>query len=202
MKRRIIAAIILLIFISIALVVISWVYRFFPGDRVEIRGPNAANRAFSYKTGFVDTSIHLCAADWPHSFWEPVNLGDLYWPEIFSSRTVHWSHDGSVIAVRTCWKTGPAELFTTAYDFHNHQFFGQVGSVGNPLEIDRRIQSLLAERGGVGESEPNIDDGKTPYTTSFPLWGWIAPGAFVTLGAVIAFLISRSDAPIPNSPKT
>jgi hypothetical protein len=200
-KRRIFAAIIVLISISSALVVICWKYRFFPRDRVEIRGPNAANRAFTYKTGFVDTSIQLCAADWPHSFWEPVSLGDLYWPEIFSSRNVHWSHDGSAIAVRTCWKTGPAELFTAAYDFQNHQFFRQVGSVGNPLDIDRRIQSLLAERGGVGAIEPNIDDGKTQYTTSFPLWGWIAPGVIVSLGVVCAFLITRSHAPIPISPK-
>lgn len=184
---------VLIVFASVymALLALMVVNGFFPAKRSELVSPGPEKtRAFTAVEGFVDVSINLYASDWPHTFMTPARVGDLYWPEAYSA-AAYWSGDGSVVAMRLSWPTGPDRYFTDAYDFREHRQFQRADLSDDPVEVHRRITRLIEERGGLGEAVP-VDEGKGENHTTFPLWGWIPPGLIAGLGVIGAAFLWRT----------
>jgi hypothetical protein len=181
--RRSAAVLVAFASVYLALLVLVVVWGFFPANRSELVSPGTDKaRAFTAIEGFVHMSINLYASDWPHTFLKPARVGDLYWPEVYSAEA-YWSGDGSVIARRLSWPTGPERYFTDAYDFREHRQLQRADVTGDPGEVHRRIARLIEERGGLGETVP-VDEGKGESYTKFPMWGWIPPGVIAVLGVI------------------
>ena len=116
--------------------------RFYPSGRTPISGPTGFTyRAFIEDRSFNDISLIACAADWPYTFRKPFALGDLYFPQAYTSAKLFWSKDGSVLVFRVIHHDENTEVSETAYDFQEH-----VSMEYNHEAIDRLIQS----RGGLG----------------------------------------------------
>jgi hypothetical protein len=190
--RRVAAVGVVIASVYLALLVWIAVWRFYPANRSELVSPGGENvRAFTEVEGFVDVSINLYASDWPHTFWMPARIGDLYWPESYSA-TAYWSGDGSVVATQFWWPTGPDRYFTGAYDFREHRLLERADMPGDPGEVDRRIARLIEERGGLGEAVPNAErKGDALDDAPFPRWGWIPPGVVAVLGLIGAASLWR-----------
>ncbi len=119
--RRSAAVLVVFASVYLALLVLLAMWGFFPANRSELVSPGPDKvRAFTAIEGFVDMSINLYASDWAHAFVKPTRVGDLYWPEVYSA-AAYWSGDGSVVAMRLTWPTGPDRYFTDAYDFREHR---------------------------------------------------------------------------------
>ncbi|WP_367871565.1 hypothetical protein [Luteolibacter sp. Populi] len=89
---------------------------------------------------------------------------------------VHWSGDGSVLAVRLQERNETRRLFDRAYDYREHREIGQYDRVAS----DREIMALMESRGGVGPQVTGIDEPKmTKYTAGYPWWGWLAPAGIM-----------------------
>ena len=191
MKSKLLSLSLLFSFLVAALAIASWESKFFPRNRTEIEAPaSGKSRAFTYAYGFIDGSIILCASDWPQTFSKPAEIGDIY-SEGFPDYHLHWSNDGSVLALRVVLGAGKPELFQSAYDFKLHALT-RAAQPSDFEESDRKITSLLQNRGGIGPLLTGIDDGKlTSYKERFPMWCWIAPLALVALGVVVSRRVWR-----------
>ena len=193
MKRKLLSILLLLLFLIGALLVGNWEYKFFPRNRVEIVHPTSKNRAFTHVYGFVDTSIPLSAADWPRTFANPVMLGDVF-AEGYPVYHVHWSNDGSVLALRIKSNSEDEWLFTSAYDFNQHLLIHE-SKFASLNDSNARIRQLLEERGGMAPVLTGIDDGKlVEYKAGFPAWGWFPPLLIAAIGLFAAGKIWRGPA--------
>lgn len=166
-----------------ALAIIVVFHRFFPTGRLETPPPGSAKfRAFTLNEGFGDMSINLYVSDWPHTFLAPARIGDLYWPENYTAGAF-WTNDGSVVAMRTRWNTGPDSYFTGAYDFREHRHLHSAYLRKDGGEIHQEIASLVEARGGLGPfvREEDGKGGEHPHTP-LPLWTWIPPIVVAALG--------------------
>lgn len=179
----------------LAILSLAWIYGFYPGNRIELVNPlGRPHRAFTENCGFVDVSILLRASDWPWTFGKPPILESLAAEAGDAGTWVHWSRDGSVLAVRKQGRSDPHPLFSAAYDYKDHELTKLWDkSLYDPTECDRRITELLERRGGVGLAETGIDDGKySDYSPSkFPAWGWVTPVAIIGLGGLASRRILR-----------
>ena len=85
-------------FVALAVVVVcAAVFYFFywqsfhPADATPIVGPAGPKyRAFIDDRSFQDIALIVCASDWPHTFREPFALGDVYFPQAYSSAKIFW----------------------------------------------------------------------------------------------------------------
>jgi hypothetical protein len=139
-------SIVAILVVAVLLLIVRW--KFWPPDATPVIGPlGSNNRAFIENRSFGDMAFVLCAADWPHTFTEPVSLGSVLYSEGSNSR-VFWSSDGSVLAVKD------DILFTSAYDYHLHE----------TLRYDSaKISALIKSRGGLGVEQSSYPDGKGNY---------------------------------------
>jgi hypothetical protein len=170
----------------LALLSVVWIYGFYPDNRVELTNPRGRpNRAFTEGCGWVDLSILLRASDWPWTFGRPLILESLAAESGDPETWVHWSRDGSVLAVRRQDRTSSLPLFSAAYDYRSHELM-RLWRCGfsDPIECDRMIVALLEQRGGIGPFETGVDDGKYSgrLPSGFPAWGWAVPGCIIVAG--------------------
>lgn len=178
--------------VFLAIVALNWCYRFHPRNVMEVMDPiGNSNRAFTEIGGFSDISVDLYASDWPWTFNRPAFLGDFYWPQVQKSSGAYWSLDGSVIAFQTHRHENAAPMFCSAYDYRTHKLIKPDYLVQGPVECDIHIASLLKARGGVGQPETRLGDFKGEFSSTFPAWGWIAPGVFLVGGIMIARYLRR-----------
>jgi hypothetical protein len=184
--RFLVVSAILITSLVLAFLSVVWIYGFYPGNRIELPNPQGKPyRAFTQNCGFGDLSILLRASDWPWTFGRPPIIESLVAEPGDPETWVHWSRDGSVLAVRRQDRTSSTPLFSASYDYRNHKLMRQGrGGYSHPNECDRRIVALLEQRGGIGPFETGIDDGKYSESlrSGFPAWGWVVPGCIIVSG--------------------
>jgi len=181
---------ILLITGSLVVAFLTWTSHFYPGNRRMVVGPaGSERRAFTENCGFGDVTILLRASDWPRTFWQPVTLGELYWPEVQKSSNVVWSRDGTVVAFLRHLNEDQAPLFSAAYDYMGHRLIETGYDLEVRVECDRRISELLDSRGGMGPFQAGLDDEKitSEEYEPFPGWGFVTPILFVFAGVAVAW---------------
>jgi len=121
---------------------------FHPGRRCEIPGPS---HLFAQAIDSADETLHVKAADWPYTFWQPFLLGDAAWPERYSVARFFRSKDGSVVAFLAQERNAPDPLYVTAYDFKNHNGFEAKNAGSGALDNHAKVVELLGQRGGPEE---------------------------------------------------
>ena len=111
-------------------------------------------------SGFVDLGHDFRVHDLAVSPFRPLYICDLYWEDRHWPHELHWSQDGSVVAVAVGFKGHTGKFYGCAYDFLRHQPL-RTGSFGSPLELlpefTGSVELLLASRGGVGTKVPVPD---------------------------------------------
>lgn len=133
---------------------------FHPKRSYEIPG---AGRLFAQAIDSADETIHVQAADWPHTFWKPFFLGDgAEWPERYTVSQFYRSKDGSVVAF-LAQERGEAEpSYVAAYDFKAHEKIRAERAEGGVSACHEKIAELLAQRGGREETSleiPSLNSG-------------------------------------------
>jgi len=121
---------------------------FRPNRTYEIPGPS---HLFAQAIDSADETLHVKAADWPYTFWQPFLLGDAAWPERYSVARFFRSKDGSVVALLAQERNALAPLYVTAYDFKNHKRFEAKNADGGALGNHTKVVELLGQRGGPEE---------------------------------------------------
>lgn len=197
--RFLIGSLSLIASLLLALLSLIWIYHFRPQNRIELPNPlGKPHRASTENCGFVDVSILLRSSDWPWTFSRPAILDGLMAEPGDPLTWVHWSEDGSVLAVRSQEKADAAPLFSSAYDYRCHKLLRRwEGDFRDPVEGDHRIAALMESRGGVRPPETGIDDGKySEYPQSgFPPWAWIFPGSALAACIMGGRFLMRKLAP-------
>jgi hypothetical protein len=125
-------------------------YKNFHPKRVyEIPG---SARLFAQGINSSDETIHVKAADWPHTFWKPFLLGDAEWRERYSEAQFFRSKDGTVAVFLAQEHKSPEPLYLAAYDYKTHERFEAGKMDGGASACHKRVGNLLDERGGREET--------------------------------------------------
>lgn len=135
------------------------IYSNFHPDRVhEMTGHN---RVIAKAIDSSDETIHVLAADWPHTFWRPFFLGESEWPERYDSAKFYKSNDGTIIAFLAKEHNAKNALYVAAYDFKNHSGY-ESSSISQPSVLHAIIVELLEQREGREENPieiPSLNSG-------------------------------------------
>jgi hypothetical protein len=135
-----------------------FLYSAWPTYAVTTKSPSGKREAvFIVESAFIENSTYFFVRD-PE--WGQgdilVEIGEHYASD--GGRQMHdavWSKDGTVIAVRgEQWlsnNSAPLVGFLEAYDFQQHK---RVSSSRGHHQQDRKIQSLMTRRGGLGTIIP------------------------------------------------
>ncbi|MEO5915896.1 MAG: hypothetical protein ABIS50_16795 [Luteolibacter sp.] len=181
----------------LAVMALIWVSMFHPQNASDVLDPvGKSNRAFSEVSGFTDISVNLYASDWPWTFVKPVYLGDLFWPEIYTSQA-YWSKDGSLLVFQIHRNDATSPDFLAVYDYQQHRVLKPDYRSLGTVECDLKIRSLLKQRGGIGLQEGRIGDFRGDPTVVFPFWGWLPPMMILAAGVMILLRLRRRRALVP-----
>lgn len=145
----------LLVFVAVVVAVFAAVLHrnFHPKRAYEIPG---TARIFAEGIDSADETIHVNAADWPHTFLKPFFLGDAEWPERYSKTQFFRSKDGSVVAFLAQERHSAEPSYVAAYDFKAHQGFEAGKMDGGAAACHQKVVGLLDERGGREETPIEI----------------------------------------------
>ncbi|WP_035612407.1 hypothetical protein [Haloferula sp. BvORR071] len=170
--------------IPVSLYAACFVWRFWSPQlgKIELRGPACDSNRVLVKvsnSGEGGGGLDLKVVDWPWTFWEPAQV-DRYVPFDEPPRMIHWSGDGSVIAVRSEYRANQPDPFQKAYDFKNHQLLASYSPPGS----DAYIRRLMEERGGIG-----LDVAASVDHQPLARWDAWLPGRALPAGVMLAGLL-------------
>lgn len=119
------------------------------------RSPGPGYRAVEIvSSGTFGRRMEFCVHDWRASWRKPEAICDLYDHEGGKPAELHWSQDGSFVAVMMQASHQPQRLYGAAYDFHEHRAIlpdGQRSGLTSSPEYSRMIQESFIKRGGVAK---------------------------------------------------
>ena len=117
-------------------------------------------------SGFKDLGQDFRVHDLASNPFQPSCVCDTFWLNRHWPEELHWSRDGSVVAVTVGFKGRTGRFYGCAYDFLQHQEFRSGPYFGSALEASEAfttsIEQLMASRGGVGRVVPVPDLTKSP----------------------------------------
>ena len=138
----------MLLFVS-AICLLEAVRSFYPGRRVELPGKVREFRLFAHTPPSREGTLLVKVADWPFTLVTPLTLGEVDWPEKYSSSNFYWSQDGSLVIWRIRGISEPFEHNQFAYDFRDHRKIEWSPLWMKSDQLDRKLDALVKERGGL-----------------------------------------------------